>query len=93
VGPRTGLDTEAIGKFLSPLSGVEPRSPGRPAPSQTRRSLSYPAHQFHSLHKVISADTWSRPQPFYLHSFLTFKCHHNPFADENPLLLTRSHSL
>jgi hypothetical protein len=35
VGPRAGLDTEARGKILSPLLGIEPLSPGRPAPSQT----------------------------------------------------------
>jgi hypothetical protein len=35
VGPRAGLDTEARGKFLSPLPGIEPRSPGHPVRSQT----------------------------------------------------------
>jgi hypothetical protein len=30
VGPRAGLDTEVRGKILSPLPGIEPRSPGRP---------------------------------------------------------------
>jgi hypothetical protein len=35
VGPRASLDTEARGKILSPLPGFEPRSPGRPAHSQT----------------------------------------------------------
>jgi hypothetical protein len=35
VGPRAGLDTEARGKILSSLLGIEPRSPGRPARSQT----------------------------------------------------------
>jgi hypothetical protein len=35
VGPRAGLDTEARGKLLSPLPGIEPRSPGRPVRSQT----------------------------------------------------------
>jgi hypothetical protein len=35
VGPRAGLDTEARGKILSPLQGIEPRTPGRPARSQT----------------------------------------------------------
>jgi hypothetical protein len=35
VGPRAGLDTEARGKILSPLPGVEPRLLGRPARSQT----------------------------------------------------------
>jgi hypothetical protein len=33
VGLRAGLDTEAIGKILSPLPEIEPRSPGRPARS------------------------------------------------------------
>jgi hypothetical protein len=32
---RAGLDTEAIVKFLSSLPGIEPRSPGRLARSQT----------------------------------------------------------
>jgi hypothetical protein len=40
VGPRAGLDTEARRKTLSPLSGIEPRSPGRPARSQTLYCLS-----------------------------------------------------
>jgi hypothetical protein len=35
VGPRAGLDTEASGKILSPLPGIEPLSPGRPVRSQT----------------------------------------------------------
>jgi hypothetical protein len=35
VGSRAGLDTEATGKIISPLPGIEPRSPGRPACSQT----------------------------------------------------------
>jgi hypothetical protein len=35
VGPRAGLHTEATGKILSPLPGIKPRSPGRPARSQT----------------------------------------------------------
>jgi hypothetical protein len=44
VGPRAGLDTEARGKILSPIPEIEPRSPGRPARSQTLYCLSYPAH-------------------------------------------------
>jgi hypothetical protein len=44
VGPSAGQDTEARGKILSPLPGIEPRSPGRPARSQTLYWLSYPAH-------------------------------------------------
>jgi hypothetical protein len=35
VGPRAGPDTETNGKIPSPLPGIEPRSPGRPARSQT----------------------------------------------------------
>jgi hypothetical protein len=35
VGPRAGLDTEARGHILSPMPGIERRSPGRPARSQT----------------------------------------------------------
>jgi hypothetical protein len=42
VGPRAGLDTEARGKILSLLPGIEPQSPGRPARSQTLYCLSYP---------------------------------------------------
>jgi hypothetical protein len=34
VGPRAVLDTEVRGKILSPLPGIERRSPGRPARSQ-----------------------------------------------------------
>jgi hypothetical protein len=40
VDRRADLDTEARGKILSPLPGIEPRSHGRPAHSQT----SYPAN-------------------------------------------------
>jgi hypothetical protein len=35
VGPRAGLDTEVRGKILSPLPGIESRSPCRPVRSQT----------------------------------------------------------
>jgi hypothetical protein len=35
VGLRDGLDTEAKGNILSPLQGIEPGSPCRPARSQT----------------------------------------------------------
>jgi hypothetical protein len=35
LGPRAGLDTEVRGKILSPLPGIEHRSPGRLARSQT----------------------------------------------------------
>jgi hypothetical protein len=39
VGPRAGLDTEARGRILSSLPGIEPRSPGRPVRSQTLSSV------------------------------------------------------
>jgi hypothetical protein len=42
VDSGAGLDTEAIGKILSPLPWIEPRSPGRPARSHTLYWLSYP---------------------------------------------------
>jgi hypothetical protein len=42
VGPRAGLDAEDRGKILSALPRIEPRSPGRPARSQTLYCLSYP---------------------------------------------------
>jgi hypothetical protein len=44
VGTRVGLETEATGKILLPLPGIEPRSPSRPVCSQTLYWLSYPAH-------------------------------------------------
>jgi hypothetical protein len=44
VVPRAGLDTEDRGKILSPLPGIESRSPGRLVRSQTLYCLSYPAH-------------------------------------------------
>jgi hypothetical protein len=50
VGPRAGLDTEARGRMLSPLPRIEPRSPGRPARSQTLYWLSYPAHLIYLIH-------------------------------------------
>jgi hypothetical protein len=45
VGPRAGLDTEAAGKILSPLPGIEPRSPGRPATIPTE----LPSSPLHAL--------------------------------------------
>jgi hypothetical protein len=47
VCPRVGLDTEARGKILSSLSGIEPRCLGRPARSHTPYWLRYPAHIAH----------------------------------------------
>jgi hypothetical protein len=53
VGLRAGLDTEARRKILLPLPGIKPRSPCRPARSQTLYWLSYPAHQVISLYRDI----------------------------------------
>jgi hypothetical protein len=39
VDPRAGLDTDARGKIISPLPGIEPRSPGRPARSQILNTI------------------------------------------------------
>jgi hypothetical protein len=56
----SGLDTEARGKILSPLPGIEPRSPGSPVCSQTLYWLSYPARylllnlQLHLYHFYYS---------------------------------------
>jgi hypothetical protein len=53
VGPRAGLDTQATGKILSPLPGIEHRSSGHPARSQTLYWLSYPAHNIILLPYII----------------------------------------
>jgi hypothetical protein len=53
VGPRAGLDTEARGKILLPLPGIEPRSPSRPAHSQTPYNI--PVHNFRALYLFIHA--------------------------------------
>jgi hypothetical protein len=53
VGPRAGLDTEARGKTLLPLPGIERRSPGRPVCSQTLYWLSYPAHLLFMQHVLL----------------------------------------
>jgi len=45
VGPRAGLYAEVRGQILLPLPGIELRSPGRPARTQTLYWLSYPALQ------------------------------------------------
>jgi hypothetical protein len=44
VGPRAGLDTEVRGTILLLLTGIEHRSPVRPARNQTLYCLSYLAH-------------------------------------------------
>jgi hypothetical protein len=45
VVPIAGLDIEATEKVLSPLLGIEPRSPGLPVRSQTLYWPRYPAHR------------------------------------------------
>jgi hypothetical protein len=53
MGPRAGLDTEATGKILSSLPGIEPRSLGSPTRSQTLYRLSYLAHNYKSVVTII----------------------------------------
>jgi hypothetical protein len=40
-GLRAGMETEAIGKILSPLPGIEPRWPGCPARNQALSNTAY----------------------------------------------------
>jgi hypothetical protein len=53
VGPRAGLDKEDRGKILSPLPGIEPRSPDRPASSRTLYCLSYVLQSKHEKCKGL----------------------------------------
>jgi hypothetical protein len=53
VGPRAALDTEAGGEILLTLLRIEPRSPGRPARSETLNCLSYSADKLHKEHFII----------------------------------------
>jgi hypothetical protein len=61
VGPSAGLDTEARGKILSPLPGIESRSPGRPARSQTLYWLNYPAPNNNNNNN--NNKSWKFPSP------------------------------
>jgi hypothetical protein len=56
MGLRAGLDPEARGEIVLPLLGVEPRSPGRPARSQTLYRLSYLGSQFHYRYASMLAE-------------------------------------
>jgi hypothetical protein len=66
VGPSASLDTEARGKILSPLPGIEPRSPGCLARSQTLYWLSYPAPLF-SCCNIAKTKLWNN----------RYQCRHN----------------
>jgi hypothetical protein len=63
VGSRAGLDTEARGRILSPLSGIEPRLPGRSVRTHTLYWLSYPGSHC-CVHTVINSK-----QECYIHIF------------------------
>jgi hypothetical protein len=66
MGPRAGLNTEDRGKIILPLPGIEPRSPGRPARSQTLYWLSYTGSRFMCIaHALLKLDV---PLPHSLHS-------------------------
>jgi len=54
VGPRAGLVTEARGKILSSLPGIEPRSPGRLARNQTK----YLAYRSQNSCNISSTPAW-----------------------------------
>jgi hypothetical protein len=41
VSHRTGLNTEATGKILSALLGIQPQSPGRSARNQSKETTSF----------------------------------------------------
>jgi hypothetical protein len=81
VGLRGGLDTDARGKILSPLSGIEPRSAGRPARSQTLYCLSYPdgiiQYYLHLVFmlfcesKALKQNTVQSSMAYYLHVLYT----------------------
>jgi hypothetical protein len=59
VGPRAGLDTEAGGKILSPLPGIEPRSPGHPTRSQTLRFSVNAKVNYHCVTHMNLRTGWS----------------------------------
>jgi hypothetical protein len=52
---RAGLDTETRGKILSPLPGIETRSPGLLACSQSLYWLSYPAYTTTTTTAAVAA--------------------------------------
>jgi hypothetical protein len=89
VGPRAGLDTEARGKNPLPLPGIEPRSPGRPARSQTLYCLSYPG-SLANLNAVIirrSLHTVPTPTPCLHYEQPQQFCTNNVRAESLPTLL------
>jgi hypothetical protein len=59
VGPRAGLDTEARGKILSPLPGIEPRLPGRPTRSHRLLTELPGSHHCH----ILSENQYLCPVP------------------------------
>jgi hypothetical protein len=59
-GPQSRSGHKAGGRILSPLPGIEPQSPGRPARSQTLYWLSYPAHST-SLRFLVKTETRLNP--------------------------------
>jgi hypothetical protein len=76
--PEPVWTRETRGKILSPLPGIEPRSPGRLARSQTLYWLSYPAHPF----KVLVSCILSNSNAYILYVLLSINsspvlCHPN----------------
>jgi hypothetical protein len=67
VDPRAGLDTEARGKIILPLPGIELRSPGRPVCSQILT-----ASKQVTLHQVtiMTEGVWSIESLQFVHILL-----------------------
>jgi hypothetical protein len=92
VGPRARLDTEARGKILSPLPGIERRSPVRPARNQTLHWLSYPhvpavLRLWHSLLASEYFECGLRKRTLLYHT----TCRKNPSSCVKSTFLPSSH--
>jgi hypothetical protein len=76
VGSRAGPDTEARGKILSPLPRIEPRTPSRPAPSQTLYWLSYPDWLYYTtiVHENCTRCNNSRCLHTSVYTLLHYRC-------------------
>jgi hypothetical protein len=74
--PKSVWTHEARGKILSPLSGIEARSPCCPTHSPTLYWLSYPAHTFHIL-TPVKPQIWHSVSvilSYILNWFPNFRC-------------------
>jgi hypothetical protein len=53
VGPRTGLDTKGRRKILSPLPGIEPRSPGRSYVVPIQTEFTKARRVYHNFQHIV----------------------------------------